>query len=100
MAPLRMTTWQRQLKRHPIEPGKLIGRADAGSQCTSIMFTEHLELEGSRLSIWTVADAYDNARIKTVIGLLSTECIRTTVFHAGPFGHLSDVTWSTTGWVD
>jgi transposase InsO family protein len=59
MTPLRMATWQRQREGHPIERGQLIGHADAGSQYTSITFTEHLDLEGIRPSIGTVADAYD-----------------------------------------
>jgi hypothetical protein len=37
-APLRMAIWQRQHEGHPIEPGELIGHADAGSQYTSITF--------------------------------------------------------------
>ncbi len=100
MTPLRMATWQRQREGHPIEPGELVGHSDAGSQYTSITFTEHLELEGIRPSIGTVADAYDNSLMETVIGLFKTECIRTTVFHAGPYRHLADVEWATAGWVD
>ena len=100
MTPLRMATWQRQREGHPIEPGELVGHSDAGSQYTSITFTEHLELEGIRPSIGTVADAYDNSLMETVIGLFKTECVRTTVFHAGPYQHLSDVEWATAGWVD
>ena len=46
-------------------PGQLIGHSDAGSQYTSIRFTEHLELEGIRPSIGTVGDAYDNALMET-----------------------------------
>ena len=100
MVPLRMATWQRSREGHPIEPGQLIGHADAGSQYTSITFTEHLELEGIRPSIGTVADAYDNALMETVIGLFKTECIRTTVFHYGPYRALADVEWAVAGWVD
>jgi len=73
MAPLRTAIWQRQREGHPIEPGELIGHVDAGSQYTSITFTEHLELEGIRPSIGTVADAFDSALIETVIGLFRTE---------------------------
>jgi putative transposase len=100
MTPLRMATWQRQREGHPIERDVLIGHADAGSQYTSITFTEHLELEGIRPSIGTVADAYDNALMETVIGLFKTECIRTTVLHAGPYRTIADVEWATAGWVD
>jgi putative transposase len=34
------------------------------------------------------------------IGLYKTECIRTEVFHAGPFKTLADVEYATAGWVD
>jgi len=100
MTPSRMATWQRQREGHPIQPREVIGHADAGSQYTSITFTEHLELEGIRPSIRTVADAYDNTLMETVIGLFKTECVRTTVFHAGPYRSIADVEWATAGWVD
>ncbi len=100
MTPLRMATWQRQRESHLIERDQFIGHVDAGSQYTSITFTEHLELEGIRPSIGTVADAYDNALMETVIGLFKTECIRTTVFHAGPYRTIADVEWATAGWID
>lgn len=54
--PLRMALWQRDRERRPIVPGELIAHADAGSQYTSIRFTEHLELEGVRPSIGSVGD--------------------------------------------
>jgi len=100
MAPLRMALWQRDREGHPIVPGKLIGHADAGSQYTSIRFTEHLALEGVRPSIGSVADAYDNALMECVIGLFKTECIRTTVFHDGPYRTIADVEYATACWVD
>ena len=65
-----------------------------------IRFTEHLDLEGIRPSIGSVADAYDNALMESVIGLFKTECIRTTVFHAGTYRGPADVEWATAGWVD
>ena len=46
-----MAIWQRARDGHPIERGELIGHADAGSQYTSIRFTEHLTLDGVRPSI-------------------------------------------------
>ena len=100
MTPLRMATWQRDREGHPTIPGELVCHSDAGSQYTSIHFTEHLALEGIRPSIGTVGDAYDNALMETVIGLYKTECIRTTVFHAGPYRNIADVEWATAGWVD
>jgi putative transposase len=100
MTPLRMALWQRDREGHPVTPGELIGHADAGSQYTSIRFTEHLDLEGIRPSIGTVGDALDNALMESVIGLYKTECIRTTVFHAGPYRTIADVEYATSGWVD
>jgi len=47
-----------------------------------------------------VADAFDNALMETVNGLFKTECIRTTMFHAGPFRSIADVEWATVRWVD
>jgi transposase InsO family protein len=36
----------------------------------------------------------------TIIGLFKAECIRTTVFHNGPYKTLADVEYATAGWVD
>ncbi|GAB3263583.1 hypothetical protein GCM10027425_28100 [Alteromonas gracilis] len=98
--PLRMALWQRGREGHPVVRGELIGHADAGSQYTSVTFTEHLADEGIRPSIGTVADAYDNALMECVIGLYKTECIRTTIFHGGPYRTIGDVEYATAGWVD
>ena len=38
--------------------------------------------------------------METIIGLFKTECIRTTVFHNGPYKTLTDVEYATAGWVD
>ena len=100
MTPMRMASWQRAREGHPFERQQLIGHSDAGSQYTAIKFAEHLEIESIRPSIGTVGDAYDNALMECVIGLFKTECIRTTVFHAGPYRNLADVEWATAGWVD
>jgi transposase InsO family protein len=100
MTPLRMAIWQRSREDRAVEPGRLISHSDAGSQYTSLRFTEHLALEGIAPSIGTVGDAYDNALMESVIGLFKTECIRTTVFHAGAYKSVSDVEYATAGWVD
>ncbi|MFV0409672.1 MAG: IS3 family transposase [Paracoccus sp. (in: a-proteobacteria)] len=63
----------------------LVTHSDAGSQFTSVRFTERLDEIGARPSIGTVADSYDNALAETVNGLYKTECIY------GP---------DTTGWDD
>ena len=100
MTPLRIALWQRDREGNPVSPGDLIHHSDAGSQYTSIRYTEHLDLEGIAPSIGTVGDAYDNALMESVNGLYKTECIRTTVFHPGPFRTLADVEFATAGWVD
>jgi putative transposase len=38
--------------------------------------------------------------METVIGLFKTECIRTTVFHDGPYKTIADIEYATAGWVD
>ena len=54
----------------------LVTHADAGSQFTSVRFTERLDEIGARPSIGTVADSYDNALAETTNGLFKTECVR------------------------
>ncbi len=100
MTPLRMALWQRGREGHPAMPDQLIHHSDAGSQYTSIRYTEHLALEQIRPSIGTVGDAYDNALMESINGLYKSECIRTTVFHDGPYKSVSDVEFATAGWVD
>jgi len=57
-------------------------------------------LDGIAPSIGTVADAYDNALMETINGLYKAECIRTTVFHEGPYKTITDVEYATGSWVD
>ena len=38
--------------------------------------------------------------METINGLFKTECIRTTVFHPGPYRTLADVEYATAGWVE
>jgi transposase-like protein len=92
--------WQRGREGHPVVPGEFIQHSDAGSQYTSIRFTEHRELEQIQPSIGSVGDAYDNALMETINGLYKAECIRTGVFHAGPFRTIADIEYATAGWVD
>ena len=96
---LRMATWRRGHQGHPVGAG-LIHHSDAGSQYTSLHFTEHLELEGIAPSIGSVGDAYDNALMESVIGLYKTECIRRGPFHSGPLRTLADVEYATATWVE
>lgn len=100
MVPLRIALWQRDRDGHPPVPGELVHHSDAGSQYTSLRLTEHLALEGIRPSIGTVGDAYDNGLMETINGLYKAECVRTTVFHAGPYKTIADVEFATAAWVE
>jgi putative transposase len=55
---LNMAIWRRGYHGHPIESG-LIHHSDAGSQYTSVKFTDSLALQGIAASIGSVGDAYD-----------------------------------------
>jgi putative transposase len=58
--------------------GRLVGlvaHSDAGSQFTSVRFTERLDEIGARPSIGAVADSYDNALSETINGLYKAECV-------------------------
>ena len=70
-------------------PRSLLNRirfnTDAGSQYTSIRYTDTLELEGLTPSIGTIDDAYDNATAESVMGLLEHEAIaKDSPFRTGP----------------
>ena len=100
LIPVRMAIWQRDRDGHPVERGNLVHHNDAGSQYTSLRFTEHLAMEGIAPSIGTVGDAFDNGLMECLIGLYKTECIGTTVFHSGPYKTVADVEYATMAWVD
>ncbi len=100
MAPLRMALWEREREGHPKVAGELIHHSDAGSQYTSIRLTNHLMIEGILPSIGSVGDAYDNALMESINGLYKAECIRTTIFHEGPYRSIIDIEFATAGWVD
>lgn len=71
---LEQAVWVRRREGTARLPG-LVHHTDAGSQYTSIAFTERLAEVGVTPSIGTVGDAYDNALAETVIGLFKTELI-------------------------
>lgn len=60
----------------------LVHHSDAGSQYTSLAFTEELHEAGITGSIGTVGDALDNALMESTIGLFKTEVIE----HEKPTG--------------
>ncbi|MGX1810884.1 IS3 family transposase [Nocardia sp. NPDC055321] len=92
---LNMAVWRRDHYGHPIEPG-LIHHSDAGSQYTSVKFTESLALQGLSASVGSVGDAYDNALAESIIGLFKTEVVN----RHGPFKTLTEVEFALMEWAD
>ena len=74
----------------------LVHHTDAGSQYTSIAFTERLAAAGAQPSVGTVGDAYDNALAESVIGLFKTELIKP----GGPWRTAEQVELATLDYVD
>lgn len=97
---LRMALWRRDHTGRPVPPG-MIHHSDAGSQYTSIRFTETLALQGLSASIGSVGDAYDNAVAESVIGLYKHEAVATgSPFRTGPLRTLADVETLTMEYAD
>ncbi|MEB0005009.1 IS3 family transposase [Cryobacterium sp. 10I1] len=97
---LNMALWRRDRAGHAVGPG-LIHHSDAGSQYTSIKFTETVALEGLIASIGTIGDAYDNAAAETVMGLYKNEAVaKNSPFMTGPLKTLADVEKLTFDWLD
>lgn len=71
--------------------------SDAGSQFTSIRYSERLAELGAAPSVGSVGDSYDNALAESVIGLYKAELIRGP--HQGPWDSATDVELATLGWV-
>jgi putative transposase len=88
---LEMAVWRRK----EVLDG-LVCHSDAGSQYTSIRYTDRLAEIGAAPSIGSVGDSYDNSLAESVIGLFKTELIR----RHGPWRTLDDVELATLGWVD
>ena len=72
---VRQAAALRARQGHPLGGGA-VHHSDAGSQYTSVHFTETLLLEGLAPSVGTVGDALDNALAETTVGLYKTECTR------------------------
>lgn len=73
----------------------LIAHSDAGSQYTSIAFTQRLLDAGVDASVGSVGDALDNALAETTVGSFKTELIR----RHGPWRDLDHVEIETLNWV-
>jgi putative transposase len=95
---LNMAAWVRR----GISLDGLVCHSDAGSQYTSIAYTDRLEEIGAAPSIGTVGDSFDNAMAESVIALFKTELHRNPAVLAGVGGHwkgLDDLEVATCGWV-
>jgi len=80
----------------------LVCHNDAGSQYTSITYTDRLNEIGAAPSIGTVADSYDNAMAESVNALYKTELHRNPAALAANGGHwkgLDDLEVATCAWV-
>ncbi len=69
--------------------------SDAGSQYTSIRYSNRLLDAGALASIGSVGDSYDNAMAESTIGLYKTEC----TYREGPWRGLEDLELATLSWV-
>jgi putative transposase len=75
-------------------PG-LVAHNDAGSQYTSVAFTQRLLDEGVDPSVGSVGDALDNALAETTVGSFKNELIR----RQGPWRDVNHVEIATAQWV-
>ena len=75
----------------------LVAHSDAGSQYTSIRYTERLEEFGAVPSIGSVGDSADNALAETVNSLYKAELVYGP--DQGPWRTVADVELATLGWV-
>jgi putative transposase len=92
---LEQALWSRRRDGQSSLAG-LVHHTDAGSQYTSIAFTERLAAAGIVPSVGSVGDAYDNALAETVIGLYKTELIKP----SGPWRTAEQVEIATLHYID
>jgi len=92
---LEQALWARRRQGRDSVAG-LVCHNDAGSQYTSIAFTERLAAAGAQPSVGSVGDAYDNALAESVIGLYKTELIKP----RGPWRTAEQVELATLHYID
>ena len=68
---LNMAAWTRRTKLDG-----LICHTDAGSQYTTVSYTDRIDELGVSASIGTVGDSFDNAMAESVMGIFKTELHR------------------------
>jgi putative transposase len=91
---LEMAVWTRRTEGITDLTG-LVHHNDAGSQYTSITFTQALIHAGIDASVGSVGDAYDNALAESHMGLYKSELIHP----YGPWKGLQHVETATLDWV-
>jgi putative transposase len=94
---LNMAAWTRKTALDG-----LICHTDAGSQYTSVSYTDRIDELGVSASIGTVGDSYDNAMAESVMGIFKTELHRNPAVLADNGGHwkgLDDLEIATCKWV-
>lgn len=95
---LNMAAWTRR----GVDIDGVICHSDAGSQYTSIAYTDRLDEIDAAPSIGTIGDSYDNAMAESVFALFKTELHRNPAALARNGGHwkgLDDLEIATCGWV-
>ena len=70
--------------------------SDAGSQYTSVVYSERLAAHGIAPSVGSVGDSFDNAMAESAIGLFKTELIR----RRGPWRNPDQVEFATLEYID
>lgn len=91
---LDMALWHRGRRGQSVKG--VIHHSDAGSQYTSIAYTDRLAEAGALASIGSIGDSYDNAMAESIIGVFKTELVR----WEGPWHGLDDLELAVLGWVD
>ena len=94
---LNMAAWTRATKLDG-----LICHTDAGSQYTSVSYTDRIDELGVSASIGTVGDSFDNALAESVMGIFKTELHRNPAVLTDNGGHwrgLDDLEIATCAWV-
>ncbi|MFV1963523.1 MAG: IS3 family transposase, partial [Acidimicrobiia bacterium] len=89
---LEMARWSRGTRLEG-----LVTHSDAGSQFTSIRYTERLDEIGALPSIGSIGDSYDNALAESVNSLYKTELIYGP--NQGPWKTIEEVELATLSWV-
>lgn len=95
---LNMAAWTRR----GVSIDGVICHSDAGSQYTSIAYTDRLDEIDAAPSIGTIGDSFDNAMAESINALYKTELHRNPAALAtngGPWRSLDDLEIATCGWV-